>query len=297
MRRSGRVQRPDGDAERDREESPGHGNVHPGDHADAVSAVPELPVGQAVLERGRRDHPGVLRLVLDPVRRPHSLVPPCRLGQPGQCQHQQHRHQDSEHDLAGRITGDVMPAERCEPPLMRGEPGPRRLISNDVRADHHRDQGRVHRQRQRAEPGRQTMQPEPPGRLTGPSRAHPAGQVPEQERQQRQPQHPDLAPRGQSAPRVDLHVPVYVRARGPVLLASPVVRGSVETRDRIAADLLGSHVAESRVRRRPAHTVHAQLGDAAASGRRRKLHARHRHGVSGNWHIGPPPPRAAATTQ
>ncbi len=275
MRRSGGGERLGRHAQDDRQEPHDHREVHAGEQADAALAVPELVVGQAGLDRGRGDLPGFgLAGRRHVIRRPYGLITPGLAGQPDQRQHEQQRHQHPERDLTRRMPGDERPAQRREPPLMQGDPGPCRLVGDHVRADHHRDQDGVHRQRQRAQPGGQPVQPEFPGRVTGRGRAHPARQVAEQERQQRQPQHPDLALRGQAAPRVDLHVPVHVQVRVPVPVARAVVRGAVEARDRITADLLRCEVAEDRVRRRPADPVHAEFGYPAAFGLDRKLHAR-----------------------
>ena len=218
------AERPDRDTEHDRQEPADHGQMQPAEQADRALAVPELLVGQSADERVRCGLPTLVhRAVIHPVRRAHRLVAPRPFSHPEQREHEQHHHQHPERDLAGRVPGDEMPAQRGQPPLIAGEPGSRHLVGVDVRADHHGDQGRVHRQRQSTQAGRQAVQPEPPGRRAGPGRTHPAAQVGEQERQQGQPEHPDLAPRGQATPGEDFDVTVHVLARVPVPVSGAMV--------------------------------------------------------------------------
>ena len=268
VRRSRGDEQLGGDAQYDGQESGGRGDMQRGEQADAALAVPELVIGQSALQGGRRDLPG-LRRSLPPVRRPHRLVPPRPAGQRREQQQEQDRHQHPDQDLPGRMTSDVAPAQWGEPPLVPGQSRPHRLVSQQVRADQHRDERRVHRQRQPAQPVRQPVQPEPPARPPGPDRAHPACQVAQQERQQRQPQHPDLAPRGQPAPRIALDVPVHVPAGGLIHRTGAVIARAVEARDLVAAGLLGREVAENGVRRCPADPVHPQFRHALAHGRQR----------------------------
>jgi hypothetical protein len=126
------------------------------------------------------------------------------------------------------------------------------LVPEQVHAHHRDDHDQVGGHRQRREPRRPPVQPEPAGAVQGVPLDHPAGQVGQRERQQQEPAHPARAARGQAAPGVGLDD------------ALTLVGGAVEAGDPVAGHLLRGQVAEQVLRGGAADAVQPDLDQAAA---------------------------------